>query len=313
MPRKRVAELYISLGYHKHGKTELYRDLRQRLATSHEQFTFAPGQRGMVMHVLTLPSYDLVLKVIRDRFVQPKSTTRKAVMQKYQLVFRHDRAGRLVDAQEFEHLEFDRDRFSDELLDELLGSASATVSVASDRVIIEHAYIERRVTPLDVYLREAPAAAARAAAIDLGNAIKDLAASNIFPGDFLLKNFGVTRHGRVVSYDYDELCLITDCGFLEMPRPRDDVEFEVLADEPWFVVRHNDVFPEEFRAFLRLPGDADRVFVEHHADLFEVRFWQTMQQQLHAGEMIDVFPYAQSRRLGLDAGRLAEASRQSRI
>jgi isocitrate dehydrogenase kinase/phosphatase len=297
MPRKRVAELYISLGYHKHGKTELYRDLRQQLATSDEQFTFAPGQRGMVMHVFTLPGYDLVLKVIRDRFVQPKSTTRRAVMQKYQLVFRHDRAGRLVDAQEFEHLEFEPERFSPDLLRELLCSAGATVSVAGDRVVIEHAYIERRVTPLDVYLREAAPGAAHAAAVDLGNAIKDLAASNIFPGDFLLKNFGVTRHGRVVSYDYDELCLVTDCHFLEMPRPRDGVEVEELADEPWFVVRHNDVFPEEFRAFLRLPGDADRVFVDHHADLFEVRFWHGMQTRLEAAELVDIFPYPLDRRL----------------
>jgi isocitrate dehydrogenase kinase/phosphatase len=309
MPRKRVAELYISLGYHKHGKTELYRDLRQRLATSREQFTFAPGQPGMVMHVFTLPGYDLVLKVIRNRFAQPKSTTRKAVMQKYQLVFRHDRAGRLVDAQEFEHLEFDRDRFSPDLLDELLASAGATVSVAGDRVIIEHAYIERRVTPLDVYLREAPPTAAQLAAVDLGHAIKDLAASNIFPGDFLLKNFGVTRHGRVVSYDYDELCLVTDCRFLDMPQPRDGVEFEELASEPWFLVRNNDVFPEEFRSFLRLPGDANQAFIRHHADLFEVRFWQNMQKHLHAGDVIDVFPYSQDRRLpnrsGGGRGRVA--------
>jgi isocitrate dehydrogenase kinase/phosphatase len=297
MPRKRVAELYISLGFHKHGKTELYRDLRRYLATSEEQFTFAPGQRGMVMQVFTLPSYDLVLKVIRDRFVDPKSTTRRAVMQKYQLVFRHDRAGRLVDAQEFEHLEFQRDRFSPDLLRELLSTASASVSVAGERVVVEHAYIERRVVPLDLYLREASARASRAAAIDLGNAIKDLAASNIFPGDFLLKNFGVTRHGRVVSYDYDELCLITDCNFREMPRPRDGEEMEELAAEPWFVVRPNDVFPEEFRAFLRPPGEANQAFVEHHADLFSVDFWRSMQQQLHAGALLDIFPYPSGRRL----------------
>jgi isocitrate dehydrogenase kinase/phosphatase len=183
--------------------------LRQYLAASRERFTFTPGQPGMVMQVFTLPSYDLVLKVIRDHFAQPKSTSRRLVMLKYQLVFRHDRAGRLVDAQEFEHLEFDRDRFAPELLDELLRTAGACVSVADNRVLVEHAYIERRVTPMDVYLREVSPGAAHAAAVDLGNAIKDLAASNIFPGDFFLKNFGVTRHGRVVAYDYDELCLVS--------------------------------------------------------------------------------------------------------
>jgi isocitrate dehydrogenase kinase/phosphatase len=146
-------------------------------------------------------------------------------------------------------------------------------------------------------LREVSPPAAHAAAVDLGNAIKDLAASNIFPGDFLLKNFGVTRHGRVVSYDYDELCLITDCRFQEMPRPHDGEEIEELAPEPWFVVRSNDVFPEEFRSFLRLPGDANRAFLRHHADLFELQFWQEVQAQLHAGELIDIFPYSRDRRL----------------
>ena len=297
MPHKRVAELYISLGYHKHGKTELYRDLRHHLAASPEQFTLAPGQPGMVMQVFTLPGYDLVLKVIRDRFAEPKTTSRRAVMQKYHLVFRHDRAGRLVDAQEFEHLEFERDRFSPELLEALLRTAGATVCVADGRVIVNPAYIERRVTPLDVYLHDAAEPAARAAALDFGNAIKDLAASNIFPGDFFLKNFGVTRHGRVVSYDYDELCLVTDCHFADMPRPRAEDDAEELASEPWFYVGDNDVFPEEFRTYLRLPRGLNELFVEHHGDLFEVAFWERMQAGLRAGEVLDIFPYAQSRRL----------------
>jgi isocitrate dehydrogenase kinase/phosphatase len=295
MPRKRVAELYISLGHHKHGKTELYRDLLQCLATTDDRFERAPGERGMVMDVFTLPSHDLVLKVIKDRFDEPKSTTRRAVMQKYHLVFRHDRAGRLVDAQEFEHLEFERDRFAPELLDELLATAAGTVRVADGRVIVKHAYIERRVTPLDVYFREAEEPAARAAALEYGHAIKDLAASNIFPGDFLLKNFGVTRHGRVVFYDYDELSLLTECRFGRMPRPRD--EAEELAGEPWFYVPENQVFPEEFRTYLRLPRDLNAVFDRQHADVFDFRFWEQMQERLRAGEVVDIFPYGSGRRL----------------
>jgi isocitrate dehydrogenase kinase/phosphatase len=295
MPRKRVAEIYISLGYHKHGKTELYRDLLHYMATTQDRFEVAPGQRGMVMEVFTLPSYDLVLKVIRDRFASPKRATRRSVMQKYRMVFRHDRAGRLVDAQEFEHLEFPRERFSPRLLETLLEEAGTTVQIMDDHVAIRHAYIERRVTPLDVFLREAADEAATAAALDYGRAIKDLAASNIFPGDFWLKNFGVTRHGRVVFYDYDELCALTDCQFAPLPEPRD--ELEELADEAWFYVGDRDVFPEEFRRFMRLPRGLNDSFLEHHADLFELAFWQDLQARLQAGELLDIFPYMPARRL----------------
>jgi isocitrate dehydrogenase kinase/phosphatase len=295
VPRKRVAELYISLGYHKHGKTELFRDLLQCLDVSHERFARAPGAPGMVMSVFTLPGYDLVVKVIKDRFAEPKTVTRRDVMSKYRLVFRHDRAGRLIDAQEFEHLQFARERFEPGLLDELVREAGETVAVVDAQVDIRHAYIERRVVPLDLFLKDAEIETATRAAIDLGYAIKDLAASNIFPGDFFLKNFGVTRHGRVVSYDYDELDLITDLSFGRMPEPSSD--FEAMSAEPWFHVGENDVFPEEFRTYLRLPRGLDRAFVAHHADLFEPEFWEQTQQRLCAGDVLDVFAYDQARRL----------------
>ncbi len=211
MPYKPIAELYNALGHNKHGKTEAYRSLQRHLARTDERFGFAPGARGMVMVVFTLPSYDVVFKVIRDTFEQPKRTTRDRVRERYRLVFTHDRAGRLVDAQEFEHLVFARDRFSDDLLDELLHSASRSVHLEGDQVVIEHLYAERKVRPLDLYLSDADTAAAIRVALDYGQAIKDLAATNVFPGDLLFKNFGVTRHGRVIFYDYDELCLLSEC------------------------------------------------------------------------------------------------------
>ncbi len=295
LPRKRLAELYISIGYNKHGKTEFYRDLMHHLATTDDQFEIAPGARGMVMEVFTLPGYDIVFKVIKDVFDYPKKTTRQSVMAKYHLVFKHDRAGRLVDAQEFEHLKFDRDRFSESLLQELAEVASNTVKIGPDFVIIHHAYIERRMTPLNLYVLEAEPEAARSAIVDYGQAIKDLAATNIFPGDMLLKNFGVTRHGRVVFYDYDELTLLTDCVFREMPRA---TSFEdELADEPLFTVGENDFFPEEIRRFLGLPPELREVFEVHHADLYSVQFWQAMQERIRQGEVIHIYPYPQHKRL----------------
>ena len=295
MPRKRVAELYISIGHNKHGKSELYCDLLQHLDSSEEKFEIAEGERGMVMEVFTMPDYDVVFKVIKDRFPPSKNTTREEVMAKYYLVFKHDRAGRLVDAQEFEHLQFDRSRFSADLLEQLQRVAGGSVEVDGDHLVIKHAYVERRVTPLNIYLREVDEIKARAAIIDYGQAIKDLAATNIFPGDMLLKNFGVTRHGRVVFYDYDELSFLSDCAFRVMP-PSRSYEDE-LSDEPWFNVGENDIFPEELSYFLGLKGELKDLFLHEHADLFEVDFWHKIQARINAGKIIDIFPYEQSRRL----------------
>ncbi|MDH3261241.1 MAG: bifunctional isocitrate dehydrogenase kinase/phosphatase [Acidimicrobiia bacterium] len=294
-PRKRSAELYISIGYNKHGKTGLYRDLFRHLAVTDQQFVFARGTRGLVMVAFTMPGYDIVFKVIRDSFDPPKQTTRQSVMDKYQLVFRHDRAGRLVDAQEFEHLKFQRRRFTDALLAELVTEAGRSTSVEGDHVVIDHAYLERRVIPLNLYVREASDRAARAAVIDYGQTIKDLAAADIFPGDMLLKNFGVTRHGRVVFYDYDELTLLRECTFRVMPEPT--TPEEEMASEPWFSVGQSDIFPEEFRSFLGLTGELRRLFEDQHAEIFEARFWASIQDRIAAGELIDILPYGPAQRL----------------
>ncbi|HZA98666.1 MAG TPA: bifunctional isocitrate dehydrogenase kinase/phosphatase [Gemmatimonadales bacterium] len=295
MPLKQVNELYTAIGHNKHGKTELYRGLLRHLGDSAARFAFVEGDEGMVMAVFTLPSFNVVFKIIKDRFGAPKNTTRRAVMAKYQFVFVRDRVGRLADAQEFEHLEFPRHCFPDELLTYLLAVAGATVRLEGDRVVVRHLYTERRVTPLNLFLRNADEAAARAAVIDYGNAIKDLAAADIFTGDMLAKNFGVSRHGRVICYDYDELCLLSECRFRHIPQATSiDEEF---AAEPWFHVGEQDVFPEEFSAFLLPPGPLREIFLQAHADLLSIDFWQGVQRRLSRGEVVDVFPYPRDARL----------------
>ena len=216
-------------------------------------------------------------------------------MQKYALVFRHDRAGRLVDAQEFEHIVFDRARFAPELLDELLCEAGETVRADQERVFIRHLYAERRVVPLNLFIRERDEWSARDALLDYGRSIRDLAATNTFPGDLLLKNFGVTRTGRVIFYDYDELCLVTDCNFREIPRARE--EADEMGDEPWFYVGPNDVFPEEFINFLGLPEGLRGSFLASHGEIMTAAFWRRMQELHRAGEIVDIFPYRESQRL----------------
>ncbi len=295
MPRKRVAEIYIAVGHNKHGKTELYRDLLRHLRSTEERFEAAPGTKGLVMIVFDMPGYDDVFKVIRDGFPPPKRTTRRAVMDKYRLVFQHDRAGRLMDVQDFQHLAFHRERFSEPLLAELLSEAAGTVRLEGDSVIISHVYVERRVVPLDIYVREASRTSSEEAVIDFGQSIKDLASTNIFPGDLLPKNFGVTRHGRVVFYDYDELSALTDVSFRELPVPRTDDE--ALLDQPWFPVGDHDVFPEEHRRFLGLSPGLTEVFLRHHEDLFRVGPWREIQERIRSGELIEVFPYHQDARL----------------
>jgi isocitrate dehydrogenase kinase/phosphatase len=283
------------MGYNKHGKTELYRSLMRQLEEPDAQFAFVEGEEGMVMAVFTLPSLNVVFKAIKDSFGAPKNTTRRAVMEKYQFVFVRDRVGRLADAQEFEHLEFPRRCFPDALLEYLTGVAGATIRLEGDRVVVRHLYTERRVTPLNLFLQESDEATAREAVVDYGEAIKDLAAADIFTGDMLLKNFGVTRHGRVICYDYDELCLLSECRFRRIPEAT-SLEDEFSA-EPWFHVGESDVFPEEFKAFLVPPGSLRETFLEAHGDLLDPSFWQNVQRQLAAGEVVDVFPYRRNSRL----------------
>jgi isocitrate dehydrogenase kinase/phosphatase len=297
MQRKRLAELYNAIGYNRHAKTEFYRDFVRHLQDSTDCFVEAEGTRGMVMIVFTLPSYDVVFKLIRDRFDQPKESDRCEVMRRYKLVFEHDRAGRLIEAHEFEHLRIPRVRFASTLLDELTRDAAGTVRLDGENVILAHAYVERRVRPLNVFFAQSEAEAAIRAACDYGQAIKDLAASNIFPGDLLTKNFGLTRHGRVVFYDYDELCFLTDCNFREMPQAT-SYEEEISA-EPWFSVRANDIFPEEFPRFLKFPDAACEELMKRHGDLFHAQFWRRTQEKLRAGELPEMFPYGPERRLVL--------------
>src|SRR5882757_4446236 len=272
MPRKPIDELYTVLGRAKQGKTERYFALQRHLDKSIDSFVHAPGERGLVMLVFTLPSHDLVFKVIRDRFAPPKTTTRTEVIERYQFVFRHDRAGRLVDAQEFKRLRLPRSRFMPALAEELLQKASESCRIEGDDLIVEHCYIERRLRPLNLFLREADPAAAESAIIDYGNALRDLTASNVFPGDLLLKNFGVTSHGRVIFYDYDELCLVSDCVFRDLPRARN--EEEESSAEPWFHCGPRDVFPEQWLPFLSIPSALSEVFIREHECLLTAAWWR---------------------------------------
>ncbi len=317
MPRKPRNEIYNALGLAKQGKTLFYRDFLFHLRHSTDRFRIAPGIKGMVMLVFDLPSFPYVFKVIKDYYPPQKDTTREQIKGKYLLVKQHDRVGRMADTLEYSEVGFPRDRFTDELIAELERFAPSQLEI-SDRdgdgtleVIIKHVYIERRMIPLNIYLQEAfdagganaadtSLAAVRAreqierSVVEYGNAIKDLVSANIFPGDMLWKNFGITRHGKVVFYDYDEIEYITDCKFRKVPAPRN--EEDEMSGEVWYSVGPHDVFPETFGPFLLGNPAVRAIFMRHHADLLEASFWQAHKDRIQAGHVHDVFPYDRERR-----------------
>jgi isocitrate dehydrogenase kinase/phosphatase len=294
MPRKPRSEIYAALGLQKQGKNLFYRDFLSHLRHSSDKFRIAPGIKGMVMLVFDLPSWPFVFKVIKDFYPPAKDTSRELIQRKYLLVKTHDRVGRMADTLEYSRVAFPRQRFGDELLRELRHFCPSLLEESGDDLVIRHLYIERRMQPLNLYLQEATPAQLEHAVIEYGNAIKDLVAANIFPGDMLWKNFGVTRHGKVVFYDYDEIEYLSDCRFRRVPAPR-NAEEEMSA-EVWYPVGPRDVFPETFAPFLLGDPRVREVFMRHHADLLDPDFWNEQQARILAGQVHDVFPYDPARR-----------------
>lgn len=289
MPKKDISEIYSAIGHHRHGKTYYYRTAYRHMRATTDQFIVAPGIKGMVMTVFTLPSYEFVFKIIKDRFTPPKEVTHQLVKDKYNLVKRWDRAGRMADTQEFNNLVFDRSRFSEELMAELYEACPSQLVISGTALIIKHCYVERRMTPLNLYLQNASDEDVDEVMNDYGKSIRELAAANIFPGDMLLKNFGVTRHGRVVFYDYDEIQPLLECNFRRIPPPRD--EYEEMASRPWYSVGPNDVFPEEFRLFFSGNQRARKAFDARHSEIYDADFWTGLQDRIREGHVDDFYPY----------------------
>jgi len=317
MPRKPRAEIYNALGLAKQGKTLFYRDLLYHQRHSTDKFRIAPGIKGMVMLVFDQPSFPFVFKVIKDFYPPQKDTSREQIQGKYLLVKQHDRVGRMADTLEYSNVAFPRERFEDELIAEIQKFAPSQIEInrradtGLEEVVIKHAYIERRMIPLNIYLQEAFDAGlddVRAksqmerAVVEYGNAIKDLVAANIFPGDMLWKNFGVTRHGKVVFYDYDEIEYITDCNFRRVPAPRN--EEDEMSGEIWYHVGPHDVFPETFGPFLLGNPNVREVFMKHHADLLDASFWQGHKEKISDGHVHDVFPYEADKRFQIQRAAL---------
>lgn len=294
LPTKTPADLYTCIGFQKQGKTLFYREFLHHLEHSSDKLVIAPGIKGMVMSVFTLPSFPYVFKVIKDQFAPPKNMDRATVKQKYQMVKMHDRVGRMADTLEFSHVAFPLSRFSDELLAELQDSIADSLILENDYVVIRHLYIERRMVPFNIYLDHAEDELLDASVISYGNAVKEMIAANIFPGDMLLKNFGVTRHGRVVFYDYDEICHMDDIRIRAIPEAR--TPEQELSAEPWYHVGDNDFFPEQFENFVVNHPKVRERFVVHHPELLDPGYWKQVQTDIREKKRHDVFPYDTERR-----------------
>ena len=308
MPRKPRNEIYSAIGLQKQGKNLFYRDFLAHQRHSSDRFRIAPGIKGMVMLVFDLPSFPYVFKVIKDFYPPQKETTREIIKSKYLLVKQHDRVGRMADTLEYSNVAFPRARFEDELIDELMHFCPSLIEQDGETLVIRHVYIERRMIPLNIYLHEASPRQIEHAVLEYGNAIKDLVRANIFPGDMLWKNFGVTRHGKVVFYDYDEIEYLTDCNFRKVPTPRN--EEEEMSSEVWYTVGPKDVFPESFEPFLLGNTAVREVFMKHHADLLDAAFWQGHKERILAGYVHDVFPYEAHKRFRLQRRARGELPEQ---
>jgi len=294
IPHKTLAELYSSIGLYKQGKNEFYRELLNHLHTHDDQFIVTPGIKGMVMTVFTMPNFPYVFKVIKDKFGGTKTLTREGVKDRYLLVKRHDRVGRMADTMEYSRVALPIDRLTDELLQELKETAPSLLEFDGDRVIINHLYAQRKMIPLNLYIDDAEPEEIEAAIYDYGLALKEMVSANIFPGDMLLKNFGLTRHKRVVFYDYDEVQYLSDMNFRQIPEPM--TPEQEMASEPWYHVGPNDVFPEEFITFLSTDPKIRRLFKQMHPELFDVAYWHKAQESVLHGDIEDVFPYPQDQR-----------------
>lgn len=302
LPGKTTAELYMAIGCQKHAKTESYREYLVYLQGCNEQFIETPGIRGMVMLVFTLPGFDRVFKVIKDKFAPQKEMSAAHVRACYQLVKEHDRVGRMADTQEFENFVLEKRHISPALMELLLQEAAEKITDLGEQIVIRHLYIERRMVPLNIWLEQVEGQQLRDAIEEYGNAIRQLAAANIFPGDMLFKNFGVTRHGRVVFYDYDEICYMTEVNFRDIPPPR--YPEDELASEPWYSVSPGDVFPEEFRHWLCAAPRIGPLFEEMHADLFRADYWRALQNRIREGHVEDVYAYRRRQRFSVRYGEM---------
>ncbi|HFG5155085.1 TPA: bifunctional isocitrate dehydrogenase kinase/phosphatase [Salmonella enterica subsp. enterica serovar Mississippi] len=309
LPGKTTAELYMAIGCQKHAKTESYREYLCYLAESDEKFIEAPGIRGMVMLVFTLPGFDRVFKIIKDKFAPQKEMSAAHVRACYQLVKEHDRVGRMADTQEFENFVLDKRQIDPALMALLRQEVPEKITELGEHIVIRHLYIERRMVPLNIWLEQVEGQQLRDAIEEYGNAIRQLAAANIFPGDMLFKNFGVTRHGRVVFYDYDEICYMTEVNFRDIPPAR--YPEDELASEPWYSVSPGDVFPEEFRHWLCADPRIGPLFEEMHADLFRADYWRALQTRIKEGHVEDVYAYRRRQRFSVRYGAISSTANSS--
>lgn len=289
IPHKKTHELYNAIGFNKHGKTLFYRDYLLQLEQSQDQFIVAPGIKGMVMTVFTLPSLNVVFKLIKDHFEPPKNMTRQEVRDKYKLVSLHDRVGRMADTHEFEYFKLPLNRVSPELLQELRNTTNSLLRIEGDSLIIKHLYTERKMVPLNIYLDDCSTEEGNNVTEDYGRAILQLAQANIFPGDMMTKNFGLTRQKRVIFYDYDEIEFLTDMNF--RAKPKAETYEQIYASEPWYDIAKNDVFPEDFRRWMIGRTDLKQHFLEYNKNLFDPEYWQKIQEKILKGEFIHAFPY----------------------
>lgn len=300
LPNKNRIDFLAAIGFHNPAKEYLKASLRAKLARPNAHFDFAIGVKGNATDVFSVTGFPFVFKIPRELSKKIDFVGRERIIENYRYVHRIDRVGRMLDGLRFQNMRFKKTNFTPELLAYLQENSPSHVRGEGDDVVFDDIFVQKKVIPLNVYLERADDKHTRSALIGLGECIKELISVGIFPGDLMAKNFGVDSDGKVVYYDYDDVDSVSKFQFRNIPAARNDDE-ETMALTDRITAGDYDIFPEQIATFLLRPKDLE-MFRLYHADLLRAEGWNKLKQSYESGEIPDLFPYPESKRLRHDVG-----------
>ena len=273
-------------------------ELTEELTANNSVFDTAIGFQGTVAIGFQSLNSSYSLKVIRNRPTEQykwgKFDGIESVLSKYSRVHQINRTGSMLDNIIYYNVKLHRDWFSPLLVHELLKDASESVVSYDDSILFKHLIVQRRVTPLPVYLTTASQAEKEKVMVNLGHCIKNNTAANIFNKDLDARNYGVSQYQKIYLFDYDALELFTD---VKIRTNQERVEGEEDVPE-WFFEDGAVFLPEEIESGLRIQDRGlRRFFREVHGDLMQAAYWEQIQDQLRQDKVPPVRVYPENNKL----------------
>ena len=292
IPKRTLGLSYSTIGFNHFGKVAVMEELKEELLSNDGKFDFAIGFKGTVAIGFQSRQSGYNLKVIRnsptEQYKWGMFEGVPSVLEKYSRVHVINRTGSMLDNIIFYRVKLERIWFTNALLEELLNEASECVTLQGNFLFFRHLIVQRRLTPLPVYLETSSQAESEAAVINLGHCIKNNMAANIFNKDLDARNYGVGVFGGVYLFDYDALE-----KFTEVKIRTNQNQFEGEEEIPeWFFEDGVVFLPEEIESGLRIPSRSlRRLFREVHGDLLQVGYYERIQDELRVGKVPSVRVY----------------------